>query len=46
MWAAHILDLVNYLFGRSEIAWKSVPEWPKGYLNVEAMLISGRDKVE
>lgn len=45
MWASHILDLVHYLFGRTEIAWRSVSEGPKGYLNVEAMLIAERDRM-
>ena len=43
MWASHILDLVNYLFGRSEIVWRSVSECPQGYLNVEAMLLTERN---
>jgi len=44
MWASHILDLVQYLFGHPEIVWRSVSEWPKSYLNVEAMLVAGRDR--
>ena len=44
MWAAHILDLVYYLFGPTEIVWRSASEGPKDFLNIEAMLLAGPQK--
>jgi predicted dehydrogenase len=45
MWASHILDLLHYLFGHMEVVWHSVREAPGDYLNIEAILISVRNRI-